>query len=142
MHGSTAASRASISAAIKFCGQLVSTAAFGKKVVVASMMGVNDIARSEGMANADSNSLLPRSEMGGRTHFLLLVAFSESFLGQPNFQQILVQRDKEIRSRHAYRPTYYLPNQIAKVIYYYSSFFLPTVLDAHRRSYCAKKVRY
>ncbi|MGC2715128.1 MAG: hypothetical protein WA366_17280, partial [Pseudolabrys sp.] len=55
------------------------------------------------MANADSNSLLSGSEMGGRTHFLLLVAFSESFLGQPNFQQILVQRDKEIRSRHTCR---------------------------------------
>ena len=94
MHGSTTAARASISAAISFCGELVGASAFGKKVVVASMMGVDDIVRSEGMANANSNSLLSRSEMGGRTHFLLLLAFSESFLGQPNLQQILVQRKK------------------------------------------------
>src|SRR5262249_24136473 len=103
MHGSTAASRASIGPAIKLCSQFVSASAFGKKVIVASMMGVDDIVRSKRMANANSNSLLSRSEMGGRSHFLLLVAFSKSFLGQPNLLQILVQRDKEIRSRHACR---------------------------------------
>jgi hypothetical protein len=85
MHGSATAARASISAAIELCGQLVSASTLGKKVVVASVMGEYDVIRSEGMANTNSNSLLSRSEMGGRTHFLLLVAFSESFLGQPNF---------------------------------------------------------
>src|SRR4029077_7282212 len=66
MHRAAAAPRASISAAIKFCGQLVNASAFGRKLIVASGMGVDNIVHSEGMANANSNSLLSRSEMGGR----------------------------------------------------------------------------
>jgi hypothetical protein len=69
-------------------------------VIVAPVMGENHVIRLEGMAYANSNTLLSGPKMGGCAHLLLLVAFSESLLSQSHLKQILVQGDEKVRPGH------------------------------------------
>src|SRR5262245_31481982 len=91
---------AAVGTAVEFCGQFVGSPALGKKVIVAPMVGVDHVIRSQGMAYANRNGLLSRPEMSRRAHLLLLVTVGERFLRQSYLQQILMQGDEEVRPGH------------------------------------------